>query len=142
MNRWLLAGTATAVLLIGMWFVVGRNAESEINPNSSTPTPAANSSDEEQAIRARRESALRGEEVFFNNCAVCHANETDEVIVGPSLKNFFNGMPAPLADGTRLPQTDDAVRKMIEKGTDNMPPLGEDLGDQKITDVIAYLHTL
>jgi mono/diheme cytochrome c family protein len=89
-----------------------------------------------------RQAAARGEEVFFTHCAVCHSADTEETIVGPSLKSFFSGSPAPLADGTVLPQTDAAVRRIIQEGTRNMPPLGESLTDQQISDVIAYLHTL
>jgi mono/diheme cytochrome c family protein len=80
--------------------------------------------------------------VFFDHCSVCHSHDTDEVIVGPSLKAFFSTPPAPLADGTVLPQTDAAVRKMIETGTTYMPPFAESLSDEEIEDVIAFLHTL
>jgi mono/diheme cytochrome c family protein len=80
--------------------------------------------------------------VFFDHCSVCHSHDTDEVMVGPSLKAFFSVTPAPLADGTVLPQTDAAVRKMIETGTNSMPPLAGNLSERDIEDVIAFLHTL
>jgi mono/diheme cytochrome c family protein len=89
-----------------------------------------------------RQAAARGEEVFFTHCAVCHSADTEGAIVGPSLKSFFSGSRAPLADGTVLPQTDAAVRRIIEDGTTNMPPLAGHLTDQQISDVIAYMHTL
>jgi mono/diheme cytochrome c family protein len=84
----------------------------------------------------------RGEEVFYQHCSVCHSADTDEVIVGPSLKGFFkNPSPAPLADGTVLPRTDAAVHDLFEKGTKNMPPV-RGLSKQQLSDVVAFLHTL
>ena len=142
MNRWLLAGAAVAVLLMGIWFAIGRNAQSGMNPGSDR-TVAANTSEEETEVVAIQDPVKRGALVFDNNCSVCHSPDTDEVIIGPSLKGFFRGTPAPLAEGGQpLPQTDAAVRRMIQEGNSNMPPLGSDLTEQQITDVIAYLHTL
>lgn len=142
MNRWLLAGAAVSVLLVSIWLAVGRNAQVEMNPGSD-PTVVANTSEEEAEVVAIQNPVKRGERVFDNNCSVCHSSDTDEVIIGPSLKGFFRGTPASLADGGKpLPQTDAAVRRMIQKGDAYMPPIGEDLSEQQITDVIAYLHTL
>ncbi|MBI2819107.1 MAG: cytochrome c [Acidobacteria bacterium] len=142
MNRWLLAGAAVAVLLIGIWLAVGRNAQIEMNLGSD-PIMAANTGEKETEVAAIPDPIKRGEQVFDNNCSVCHSSDTDEVIIGPSLKGFFSGTPAPLADSEKpLPQTDAAVRRMIQEGNSYMPPLGSDLTEQQITDVIAYLHTL
>ncbi|MBI4481040.1 MAG: cytochrome c [Acidobacteria bacterium] len=141
MNRWLLAVAATAVVLFGIWFAVGRKAQSGVTPKSGSAT-IANASERKPEAVATAEAVKRGQEVFADHCSVCHSPDTEEVIVGPSLMGFFRKTPAALADGKPLPQTDAAVREMIQKGDANMPPLGGDLSEQQIADVIAYLHTL
>jgi len=141
MNRWLLAVAATAVVLFGIWFAVGRKAPSGMKPDASATT-IANASERKPEAVATADAAKRGQAVFADHCSVCHSPDTDEVIVGPSLMGFFRKTPAALADGKPLPQTDAAVREMIQKGDANMPPLGGDLSEQQIADVIAYLHTL
>ena len=95
-----------------------------------------------QSVDGEQASARRGEEVFNKHCYVCHAPDSNEVIVGPSLKGFYsNQNPAPLKNGSVLPRTDAAVRELFENGTTQMPPV-RGLTEQQLDDVIAYLHTI
>jgi cytochrome c len=74
----------------------------------------------------------------FEMCAGCHATDSDEVIVGPSLKVLFKR--AKLKNGK--PVNDANVREMINSGGNGMPPFGDSLSDQDKSDIIAYLKTL
>lgn len=76
--------------------------------------------------------------MLFEQCAGCHATDSDEVIVGPSLKGLFKR--AKLKNGK--PVNDANVRDMINSGGNGMPPFGDSLSDQDKTDIIAYLKTL
>lgn len=75
---------------------------------------------------------------LFEQCSGCHATDSDEVIVGPSLKGLFKR--AKLKNGK--PVTDANVRDMINSGGNGMPPFGDSLSAQDKSDIIAYLKTL
>jgi len=76
--------------------------------------------------------------MLFEQCSGCHATDSDETIVGPSLKGLFkrktlkNGKPVTVAN----------VREMITTGGNGMPPFGDSLSAQDKSDIIAYLMTL
>ena len=122
----------TAIVVLAVWAVREKPWQRSENPTAGAPsaTPSASS-----------DPAKRGEELYYEHCSVCHSADTDEAIVGPSLKGFFQTPPAPLADGTELPRTDTAVRELFEKGTMNMPPT-KGLSPQQLENIIAFLHTL
>ena len=88
------------------------------------------------------DAAKRGEEAFFKHCSVCHSHDTDDKLVGPSLKSYFQ-RPAPmLSNGAPAPQTDAGIRDLLQHGTRNMPPISQDLSEQETSDLLIYLHTL
>lgn len=74
----------------------------------------------------------------FEQCSGCHAVDSDETIVGPSLKGLFkrktlkNGKPVNEAN----------VKDMISTGGNGMPPFGDSLSAQDKSDIVAYLKTL
>jgi len=84
----------------------------------------------------------RGKKAYFAHCVVCHSPDSDDASNGPSMMGYFNRPSTKLSDGTVFPRTDDAVRGMILKGTENMPPLAQEVTPQEIGDILAYLHTL
>jgi cytochrome c len=81
--------------------------------------------------------AAKGKAVF-EQCAGCHAVDSDETIVGPSLKGLFkrkmlkNGKPVNEAN----------VQEMINSGGNGMPPFADQLSDADKANVIAYLKSL
>lgn len=81
--------------------------------------------------------AAKGKEVF-EQCAVCHNTDTDEVKVGPSLKGLFKHDK--LKNGQKV--TDQSVRAMINMGGNGMPAFADLLSEDEKNDVIAYLKTL
>ena len=74
----------------------------------------------------------------FEQCSGCHAVDSDETIVGPSLKGLFKRKA--LKNGK--PVNDANVRDMINSGGNGMPPFADSLSDQDKSDVIAYLKSL
>jgi mono/diheme cytochrome c family protein len=94
------------------------------------------------SVSEAEEASRRGAKVFLSHCSVCHSRDTDDVIVGPSLKNYFQ-RPAPaLSNGTAAPQTDAAIRDLLQHGTRDMPPISQDLSEQETADLLVFLHTL
>jgi len=81
--------------------------------------------------------AAKGKAVF-DQCSGCHAVDSDETIVGPSLKGLFKHKA--LKSGK--PVNEANVRSMINEGGNGMPPFSDQLSDQDKNDVIAYLKSL
>jgi len=81
----------------------------------------------------------KGKEVFENNqCAMCHAVDTDEKKVGPSLKGLFKKKT--LANGK--PATDANVMAQINNGGNGMPGYQDTLSAEDKTNLLTYLHAL
>ncbi len=83
-----------------------------------------------------------GEEIFFTRCWMCHDPESEEPGVGPGLKNLYQRPPHTLTDGWEHLHTDADMRRVVEQGNINMPPMGETLSAGEIDQVLAYLRTL
>ncbi len=81
--------------------------------------------------------AAKGKEVF-DQCAVCHNTDSDDVKVGPSLKGLFKH--AKLKNGK--PVNDASVLAQINEGGNGMPAYQDLLSDEDKANVIAYLKTL
>lgn len=79
-----------------------------------------------------------GRAVFVSECARCHNAYSTEALHGPSLYGVFRKPYLP----SGAPARDDRVREVILHGRDMMPPLGGDLTEQQIVDLLRYLHTL
>jgi len=87
-------------------------------------------------------SAKRGEVVFKTNCILCHGIKANGK--GRAAK-LYNPPPANL---TKSDKNDDYKTMIITYGgqamgrSEFMPPWGEQLTPQEITDVVAYLRTV
>jgi len=81
--------------------------------------------------------AAKGKAVF-DQCSGCHAIDSDETVVGPSLKGLFKHDK--LKNGK--PVTEANVLEKINDGGNGMPPFADSLSAQDKSDVIAYLKTL
>jgi len=80
--------------------------------------------------------ATKGKMVF-EQCSGCHSTDTDDVIVGPSLKGLFKR--ATLKSGK--PVNEANVLEKITMGGNGMPPFDQ-LSDEDKANLIAYLKTL
>jgi cytochrome c len=97
-----------------------------------------------------RSALERGQELFQRKCSVCHTLTTRPAI-GPGLAGLFDpggpALPKGVDYGGKLPNgrliTEGAVAAWIDAGGRGqiglMPP--QNLTDQQIADVIAYLKT-
>jgi cytochrome c2 len=81
--------------------------------------------------------ATKGKETF-EQCGACHNTDTDEKKMGPSLKGLYKR--GKLTNGKKV--TDAAVKEIINKGGNGMPPYEELLSAEEKANVIAYVKTL
>lgn len=82
----------------------------------------------------------QGADLFRNKgCALCHAVDSAQNGVGPSLKGLFKGKKK-LADGR--PVTDENVRNQIKTPYKNMPPFRDRLKKNELDQILVYLTTL
>ena len=80
----------------------------------------------------------RGRAVYQQDCASCHyANQTGD-LHGPSLFALYRKKYLP----SGAPANDERVTPVILRGRNMMPGYGNDLSDQQLQDLLAYLHTL
>lgn len=79
-----------------------------------------------------------GHAVFQAQCAACHHDRTTGPLNGPSLLGLYK-KPA-LPSGAAA--TDERVSATITHGRGMMPPMGGQVDDSDMSDLIAYLHTL
>ena len=80
----------------------------------------------------------RGRAVYQQYCASCHyANQTGD-LHGPSLFAVYRKKFLP----SGAPANDERVTPVILRGRNMMPGYGNDLNDQQLQDLLAYLHTL
>ncbi len=80
----------------------------------------------------------RGRVVYQQYCASCHyANQTGD-LHGPSLFAMYRKKYLP----SGAPANDERVTPVILRGHNTMPGFRNDLSDQQLADLLAYLHTL
>ena len=78
----------------------------------------------------------RGAEVYQAKCARCHYPTTARPLNGPGLQALtkIKAMPS------GAPPTDERLTAVILRGRQTMP--ATPLGDEQLSDLLAYLHTL
>ncbi|MHB1700219.1 MAG: c-type cytochrome [Acidobacteriaceae bacterium] len=79
-----------------------------------------------------------GRAVFQTHCAACHYPTSTDSLHGPGLQALFKRPYLP----SGAPANDDRVSAVILHGRNMMPPMGNQLDDQQMQDLLAYLHTL
>ena len=90
---------------------------------------------------AKPGDAVKGKDIFSQNCDVCHNTDSDEVKVGPGLKGLFK--KDTLTSDNKKKVTDANVMAIINKGSPaGMPAFEDQLSEQERADVLAYLKTL
>jgi mono/diheme cytochrome c family protein len=81
---------------------------------------------------------LRGHTVYGQYCARCHYANSQGGLHGPGLEGVFREKYLP----SGAPANDDRVTAVIERGRSMMPAFGNDLDQQQLQELLAYLHTL
>ncbi|HKD81586.1 MAG TPA: cytochrome c [Candidatus Angelobacter sp.] len=80
----------------------------------------------------------RGRRVFNIYCETCHPAYASKGNKGPGLKNLFRKEYLP----SGLTVTDEHAEQSILRGRNMMPRFGDQLDQQELQDLMAYLHTL
>ena len=80
----------------------------------------------------------RGRRVYAIYCINCHPAYSSSGNKGPGMKGLFKKEYLP----SGLTPTNEHVEQSIIRGRNMMPRFGDQLDQQEIQDVIAYLHTL
>ena len=80
----------------------------------------------------------QGRVLYGQYCASCHyANHTGD-LHGPSLFAMYRKKYLP----SGAPANDERVTPVILRGRNMMPGFGNQLNDQQLQELLAYLHTL
>lgn len=87
-------------------------------------------------------TAFRGSLVFFNYCVTCHGPNADG---NGRAARLYDPRPANL----RASDKNEAYMKLIVRNggksmgrSEFMPPWGEELTDEQVSDVVAYLQSI
>jgi mono/diheme cytochrome c family protein len=92
-------------------------------------------SDAELGLNAQQ---ARGRRVFNIYCLVCHPPYSTHGNKGPGLEGLYKKQYLP----SGLTATDEHVMQSIVQGRNMMPRFGDQLDQQELQDLVAYLHTL
>lgn len=98
---------------------------------------------QEAPFKERTDGAIyRGSIVFHHYCVLCHGAKADG---GGRAARMYSPRPANLA---RSDKSDAYKAMMIRRGgeamgrSSYMPPWGDELSDEQINDVVAYLRSI
>jgi mono/diheme cytochrome c family protein len=80
----------------------------------------------------------RGRRVYAIYCLNCHPAYSSHGNKGPAMKGLYKKEYLP----SGLTPTDEHVEQSIVRGRNMMPRFGDQINQQEIADLIAYLHTL
>jgi mono/diheme cytochrome c family protein len=92
-------------------------------------------SDAELGLNAQQ---AQGRRVYNLHCLICHPAYSTTGNKGPGLKGLYSKEYLP----SGLTATDEHVEQSIVRGRNMMPRFGDQLEQQQIADLIAYLHKL
>jgi mono/diheme cytochrome c family protein len=79
-----------------------------------------------------------GYHLFASRCAGCHYANNENSLHGPGLQGLYRKKFLP----SGAPANDDRVTAVILRGRNMMPAFGNNLDDQQLDELLAYLHTL
>lgn len=96
----------------------------------STPPPTP--------LSQLNEQQMHGHAVFETHCGACHYDRRDAALHGPSLLGVYKKPYLP----SGAPANDDRVTATVMHGHGLMPAVGNDMDQQDLDDLLAYLHTL
>lgn len=84
------------------------------------------------------EQQARGRVIYDLRCGACHQPYRKKDLNGPSLAGVFKKPYLPSGMAAR----DDRVTDIILMGKPKMPAFGNELTQQQLQDLLAYMHTL
>ncbi|RJQ49946.1 MAG: cytochrome c [Nitrospiraceae bacterium] len=90
------------------------------------------------AIMTDPESIGRGKNIFDSRCKFCHDAYSMDTVVGPGLKRILKNAELP---ASRRPATPENIREQFIHPFSRMPSF-ENLSDEEVEDIIAFLNTL
>lgn len=79
-----------------------------------------------------------GYALFQSRCAGCHYASSAKALHGPGLQGLYKKRYLP----SGAPANDDRVVWVILHGRNLMPAFGNNLDEQQLNNLLAYLHTL
>ena len=104
----------------------------------ATATGCQNSLPPSKPLAQLTPTEQSGRGVFQARCAVCHYPTSIRPLHGPGLQGLYKRPYLP----SGAPANDDRISSTILHGRNNMPALGNQIDDQQLADLLAYLHTL
>jgi mono/diheme cytochrome c family protein len=105
---------------------------------SGEKTSPAKPSEKKEESKTPKGNALRGRQLFEEQCSICHFTASPAKKIGPGLKAIYR--TGKFANGKKVDDT--TMRTWIENGGVDMPAFKESLTAQQISDLIAFLRTL
>ena len=105
---------------------------------SGQKTPSGKAAEKKEEVKTSKGNALRGRQLFEENCGICHFSASNAKKIGPGLKAIFR--TGKFANGKKV--DDASMRAWIENGGVDMPAFKESLTAQQLSDLIAYLRAL
>jgi mono/diheme cytochrome c family protein len=93
-------------------------------------------SDAELGLNAQQAA---GRKIYDSQCDRCHEPYSTKGKKGPGLKGIFQHKYLPLSG---LPANDERVTDIIRLGRNEMPAYAQQLSQQDVQNLLAYLHTL
>ncbi|MBI1750053.1 MAG: c-type cytochrome [Acidobacteria bacterium] len=105
---------------------------------SGENTSPAKPAEKKETSKTPKGNALRGRQLFEDQCAICHFTASSVKKIGPGLKAIYR--TGKFASGKKVDDT--SMRAWIENGGADMPAFKESLTAQQIADLIAFLRTL
>ncbi len=79
-----------------------------------------------------------GYALFQSRCAGCHYASSPDALHGPGLQGLYKKQYLP----SGAPANDERVSWVILHGRNLMPAVGNNVDEQQLSDLLAYLHTL
>jgi mono/diheme cytochrome c family protein len=79
-----------------------------------------------------------GYALFQSRCGGCHYASSSESLHGPGLQGLYKKQYLP----SGAPANDERVSWVILHGRNLMPAFGNNLDEQQLNNLLAYLHTL
>jgi mono/diheme cytochrome c family protein len=111
------------LLVAALWLLAGCDAERR-------------RSDGELGLNPQQAAGRR---LYDNYCDRCHAPYSSHGRQGPPMKDIFK---KPFMAMSGMPANDDRVTDIIRMGRNKMPGFAQEMNQQQISDLLAYLHTL
>ena len=121
-----------------MTAALGLLAAGLVFAQSGEKTSSKKPAEKKEDSKAPKGNALRGRQLFEEQCAICHFSASNVKKIGPGLKAIYrNGK---FLSGKKV--DDASMRVWIENGGVDMPAFKESLNAHQVSDLIAFIRAL